>query len=57
VSNMPTVARVSISGGSVQDVRIGGQSTGLTSGIFEVLPGESIAVTYTSAPTWGWDLE
>ena len=28
VSNMPTVARVSISGGSVQDIQIGGRSTG-----------------------------
>jgi hypothetical protein len=57
VSNMPTAAQVAVSGGSVQDVQINGQSTGLTSGTFEISPGQSIAVTYTSAPTWRWDLE
>jgi Pectate lyase superfamily protein len=57
VSTMPASAQVSISGGSVQDVRTGGQSTGLTSGMFEVAPGESIAVVYASAPAWSWFLE
>jgi hypothetical protein len=56
VSNMPAEARVTISGGSVTDVRIGGQSTGLTSGMFLVAPGESIALVYSSAPTWRWFL-
>jgi hypothetical protein len=57
VSSMPADAQVSISGGSVQDVLIGGQSTGLTSGNFAVAPGQSIAVVYTSAPTWDWFLD
>jgi Pectate lyase superfamily protein len=57
VSNLPADTQVSISGGSVQDVRIGGQSTGLTSGNFSVAPGQSIAVVYTSAPTWNWFLD
>ena len=56
-SNMPADAQVSISGGSVQDVLIGGQSAGLTSGMFAVAPGKSIAVVYTSAPAWNWFLE
>jgi hypothetical protein len=57
VSSMPANAQVYISGGSVQDVRIGGQSTGLTSGNFAVAPGQSITVVYTSAPTWDWFLD
>jgi Pectate lyase superfamily protein len=57
VSTMPADAQVSISGGSVQDVLIGGQSTSLTSGMFKVAPGEPIAVVYVSAPTWSWFLE
>jgi hypothetical protein len=57
VSTMPADAQVSISGGSVQDVLISGQSTGLTSGNFAVAPGQSITVVYTSAPTWEWFLD
>jgi Pectate lyase superfamily protein len=57
VSSMPADAQVSISGGSVQDVLIGGQSTGVTSGSFAVAPGQSITAVYTSAPTWAWFLD
>lgn len=57
VSSMPSDAQVSISGGSVQDVLIGGQSTGLVSGMFAVAPGQSIAVVYANAPAWSWFLE
>ena len=57
VSNLPTDGRVTISGGSVSDVLIGGQSTGLTSGMFEVAPGEAISVIYSSPPTWQWFLK
>lgn len=56
VSNLPTDARVAISGASVMDVQIGGHSTGLTSGMFMVSPGESITVFYSSPPTWEWFL-
>jgi hypothetical protein len=56
VSNLPAEGRVMISGGSVSDVRIGGQSTGLTSGMFLLSPGESIAVVYSSPPAWSWFL-
>jgi len=57
VSSLPADAQVVVSGGSVQDVLIGGQSTGLTSGTFAVAPGQSIAVSYTSAPEWEWLLD
>jgi hypothetical protein len=57
VSSMPAEAQVYISGGSVQDVLVGGQSTGVTSGNFAVAPGQSIAVVYTSAPSWDWFLD
>jgi hypothetical protein len=57
VSDLPADAQVSVSGGSVQRVLIDGQSTGLTSGMFPVSPGQSIAVAYTSAPSWNWFLE
>jgi hypothetical protein len=56
VSNLPAEGRVMISGGSVADVRIGGFSTGLRSGMFLVSPGESITVVYSSPPAWSWFL-
>jgi hypothetical protein len=56
LSNLPAEGRVMISGGSVSDVRIGAHSTGLTSGMFLVSPGESITVVYSSPPTWSWFL-
>lgn len=57
VSTMPADAQVFINGGTVEDVLIGGQSTGLISGNFGVAPGQSITVIYTSAPTWDWVLD
>jgi hypothetical protein len=56
VSNLPAEGRVMISGGSVSDVRIGGHSTGLISGMFIVAPGESIAIVYSAPPSWSWFL-
>jgi len=46
--------RVFISGGAVSAIAINGTATGLTSGTFELDPGETITLTYTSAPTWTW---
>lgn len=45
---------VYISGGTVSDIAIGGDSTGLTSGWFPVPAGQTITLTYTGAPTWTW---
>jgi SAM-dependent methyltransferase len=44
-------------GGLVQDVGMRGHSTTLSSGNFAVVPGQSITVVYTSAPTWEWFLD
>ena len=43
-----------ITGGTVTEVEIDGVATGLTSGWFPLRSGGSIAVTYSSAPTWAW---
>jgi len=56
VSKLPAEGRVTISGGSVSDVQIGGHSTGLTSGMFVVAPGETITLFYSSPPSWTWFL-
>ena len=45
---------VFITGGTVTAVAIGGTSTGLTSGMFRVPAGQTIKLTYSSAPTWTW---
>lgn len=52
----PADCTVYISGGTVSDVRVAGQSTGLTSGSFRVLAAQPITLTYTVAPTWRWFL-
>jgi len=45
---------VIVSGGTVTVIAIGGVSTGLTSGAFRVPAGQTITLTYSSAPTWKW---
>jgi|SRR5215831_3470084 len=42
---------VTISGGTVSQINIGGTNTNLTSGTFFVPPGNTVTVTYTVAPT------
>ncbi len=39
-------------GGTVSAIAVAGQATGLTSGPIRVLPGQTITLTYSSAPTW-----
>ena len=46
--------RVFISGGTVTQITIDSIDTLLTSGVFELYPGENIKLTYSSAPTWQW---
>jgi hypothetical protein len=46
--------QVAITGGTVTSIAIGGQTTGLTSGVFHVPAGVAITVTYSAAPTWTW---
>ena len=50
----PFDCAVYITGGTVTAIAIGGTATGLTSGQFFVPAGETIALTYSAAPTWVW---
>jgi hypothetical protein len=50
-------ATVQVVGGTVSQIAIAGVNTGLTSGMFRVPSGKTIAVTYTVAPTWTWWLD
>ncbi|HKR17665.1 hypothetical protein [Rhizorhapis sp.] len=45
---------VYIWGGTVTAVTVDGFAFGLTSGVFIVQPGSTIAVTYSVAPSWQW---
>ncbi len=49
-------AAVTISGGTVTAVAIDSETTGLTAGTFVVPCGQTITLTYSSAPTWKWTL-
>ena len=50
----PFAVRVTVWGGAVTQVTAGGVAAGLTGGQFVLLPGESITLTYTAAPSWAW---
>jgi hypothetical protein len=45
---------VFVTGGTVTVIAVNATSTGLTSGTFRVPAGQTIAITYTVAPTWVW---
>jgi hypothetical protein len=45
---------VVISGGTVTNITIGGTATGLTGGVVRVPHDQTIALTYSVAPTWVW---
>ena len=45
---------VDVVGGTVTVIEVGGYTTGLTSGSFLLLDGQSLAITYSVAPTLGW---
>lgn len=45
---------VFVNGGAVSQVSIGGNATGQTQGAFRVPVGQTITLTYTTAPTWNW---
>lgn len=49
-------AAVSVTGGTVTDVSVDGVSQLSGSGLVMVSSGKSIAVTYSTAPTWAWTL-
>ena len=47
-------ATIYVTGGTVSSIAINGNVTGLTDGMFHLGPGQSITLTYSSAPTWTW---
>jgi hypothetical protein len=46
---------VTVFGGTVTVVAVGGTAVGLIAGTFLVKVGQSITLTYAVAPTWTWD--
>jgi len=54
-NTFPHKVRVHVSGGTVTVLTINATATGLTSpATVTLLPGETITLTYTVAPTWTW---
>lgn len=47
-------ATIYVTGGTVSNVAINGNATGLSGGMFRLGPGQSITLTYSSPPTWTW---
>jgi hypothetical protein len=45
---------VMVQGGTVTVVAVNGVTVGTTQGLFLVPAGETIAITYSVAPTWRW---
>jgi hypothetical protein len=43
-----------VSGGTVTVIAVNGVTTGLTSGNITLRPGDSVAITYSEAPTLAW---
>lgn len=48
---------VDVSGGTVTVIKVDGATTGFTAGTFRLRHGQTIAVTYSVAPTLGWYYE
>jgi len=46
---------VNITGGTVTSVSVGGVVVGSGGGTYTVLAGQTISITYSSAPTWTWN--
>lgn len=54
-NNFGVPVRVFINGGAVSLISINGVASGFTTGAMLTLePGETLAVTYTTAPSWNW---
>jgi Pectate lyase superfamily protein len=48
---------VYVHAGTITAIAVGGTATGLTSGSFHVLAGQTITLTYTGTPVWVWFAE
>jgi hypothetical protein len=46
--------QVVITGGTMTNVSVNGATVGAGAGTYPVLPGQTISMTYTVAPTWSW---
>lgn len=58
VTNTSAVAAsVVISGGTLTNVSVNGVTVGTGDGTYTVPAGQTIAITYTVAPTWTWTLQ
>ncbi|HEY5396214.1 MAG TPA: hypothetical protein VIL16_12535 [Trebonia sp.] len=53
----PLPATVVISGGTVSNVSVNGVTAGAGDGTYTVPAGQTIAITYSAAPTWTWTLQ
>lgn len=54
VNNSGSRVDVYVSGGTVTVIKVGGITTGLTSGMFSVRHNEALNITYSGAPTLKW---
>lgn len=55
INNLPFVVGVSITGGTVTQVQVAGITVATATGVTVMLPpGQTIKLTYSSAPTWSW---
>lgn len=52
--NVTNVVEIYVTGGTVTVIAVNGITTGLTSGTFLLHPSDTIAITYSSVPTWVW---
>lgn len=51
------VVSVDVSGGTVTVIKVDDVTTGFTAGSFRLRPGQTIAITYSAAPTVAWYYE
>lgn len=56
-NSFKSAAWVFVAAGTVTVIAINGVATGMIAGAFRVDVGQTIAITYTVAPTWTWFLE
>lgn len=54
VNQYPFPVRVHIAGGTVTNITINGTGAGTAPGLYWLEPGDSIAITYSAAPSWAW---
>lgn len=48
---------VDISGGTVTAIKVNNVATGITAGTVRLAPGDKVSITYSAAPTVGWNYD